>query len=56
MLDDKEKKNIKIAAVGAGLGDVFDLTSELKVMKFKEAMNEPDSNTWEEEIKNQHKW
>ena len=43
-LDVKEMKNIEIAAVGAGLGGRFDHTSELKVKKFKEAMNGPDSD------------
>ena len=54
-LDDKETKNIKIVAVEAGLGGGFDHTDKLKVMKFKEAMNRPDSNKWKEEIKNKHK-
>ena len=40
-LDDEETKNIEIATVGAGLGNRFDHTSKLKVMKFKEAMNSP---------------
>ena len=34
-LDEKEMKNIKIAAVGAGPGGGFNHTSNLKVMKFK---------------------
>ena len=50
---DKETKNIKIAAAGAGLGDGFNHTSELKVMKFKEAMK--GSNKWKEEIENEYK-
>ena len=33
-LDDKEKKNIEISAVGAGLSSRFDHTCKLKVMKF----------------------
>ena len=47
-LDDNETKNIKIAAVGAGLGGRFNHT-------FKEAMNRSDSNKLEEENKNEHK-
>ena len=54
-LDEKEMKNIKIAATGAELGDGFDHTNKLKVMKFKETMNRPDSNKSKEEIKNEHK-
>ena len=54
-LDNKETKNIKNATVGAGLYGGFDHTSELKVMKFKEAVNRPDRNKWKGEIKNKHK-
>ena len=54
-LDDKESKNIKISMVRSGLGGRFDHSSKLKVMKFKEAMNGPDSSKWKEEIKNEHK-
>ena len=54
-LDDEETTNIEIAAVGARLGSRFNHTGKLKVMKFKEGMNRPDSNKWKEEIKNEHK-
>ena len=54
-LNDEETKNIEIAAVRAGLGGGFDHASKLKVGKFKEAMNRPDSNKCKEEIKNEHK-
>ena len=47
-LDDKETKNIEIAAVGAVLGGKFDHTSKLKVMKFKEALIGSGSNKWKE--------
>ena len=50
-LDDKETKNIKIAAVGAWLDVGFNHTSELKVMKFKEAMKRPDNNKWKKKSK-----
>ena len=52
-VDDEETKNIKIATLGAGLGSKFDHTSKLKVMKFKESMNEPGSDKWE--IESEHK-
>ena len=45
-LDDKETKNIEIAAVGAGLGGGLDHTIKLKVMKFKDVMNWPNSDKW----------
>ena len=48
-------KNTEFAGVGAGLGIGFDHTSKLKVMRFKEAMSEPDSDKWKEEIKNEYK-
>ena len=54
-LDDKEMKNKEIAAVGAGLSSWFDHSSKLKVMKFKEVMNWPDSSKWKKEIKNEQK-
>ena len=50
-LDGEKTKNIKIAAVGAGLDGRFDHISKLKVMKFKKAMNGLDNNTWKDEIK-----
>ena len=40
----------KLDEWGVGLGGGFDHTSELKVMKFKEAMNGPGSDQWKEEI------
>ena len=46
---------MEIAAVGAGLGGGFDHTYNLKVMKFKEVMNWPDSNKWKEDIENEQK-
>ena len=52
---DDETKNIEIADVGAGLGGGFNHTIELKVMKFKEAINRPESDKWKKEIKNGHK-
>ena len=48
-------KNIESAALGAGLGGEFDHTSKLKVIKFKEVMNGPDSKKRKEEIENEHK-
>lgn len=50
-----EDATYKIAAVGAGLGGGFEHTSELKVMKYSEAMSGPDKKEWEEEVENEHK-
>ena len=36
------------------MGGRFGHTSELKVVKFNEAMKRLDSNKWKEEIKNKH--
>ena len=52
-LDEDETKNIEIAVVGTRLCGRFNQTSKLKVMKFKEAMNKPNSNKWKEENKNE---
>ena len=38
-----------------GLGGGFDNTSELKVMKFNDAINGPDSNKKKKDIENEHK-
>ena len=51
-IDDEETE---IGAVGARLVGGFDHNSKLKMMKFKEATNGPDSNKWKGEIKNEHK-
>ena len=45
----------EIQAVGAGIGGGFDHTSELKVMKYEEAINSPDKEGWKAEIKNEHR-
>jgi hypothetical protein len=40
--------------VGAGIGEGFENTMELKPMKYNEAINRPDDKTWEKEIENEH--
>ena len=50
-------KNIEIAPVEAGLGSRFDHTRKLKVMKFEEVMNGPDSINRKKKLKmNTNKW
>jgi hypothetical protein len=45
---------LEIESVGAGLGGGFTNTNELKVMKYREAVNGPDGDSWKEEIINEH--
>ncbi len=40
--------------VGAGIGDRFDNTKELKVMNYKEAINGPDGVRWKAEVENKY--
>jgi hypothetical protein len=40
------------ANVGAGVGGGFEYTKELKVMNYKEAVNEPDGVHWQAEVEN----
>ena len=45
----------EMQAVGAGIGGGFEHTSELKVMKYEEALASPDKEGWKAEIKNEHR-
>jgi len=50
------KNNDKeFACVGLGAGDGFLDTSELHVMKYKEAMETPEANEWEKAVDEEHK-
>jgi hypothetical protein len=44
----------KYVNVGAGIGGRFTNTQELKVMKYHEAINGPDSDAWKVEMKKEH--
>ena len=44
----------EISCVGAGLGGGFDNTSELRVMKYEEAINGPDGEAWKAEVEKEH--
>ena len=46
--------HVEVESVGAGLGGGFTNTNELKVMKYREAVNGPDGESWKEEILNEH--
>jgi hypothetical protein len=41
-------------SIGAGIGGGFTNTQELKVMKYHEAINSPDSDPWKAEVKKEH--
>ena len=55
-----EQDNVEVdvmkefAGVGAGVGGGFSNTTELKPMKFDEAMNGPDAEGWRKEVDNEH--
>ena len=44
----------ELALVGAGIGGGFVNTNELKVVNYREAMQSPDKDAWEEEIMNEY--
>jgi hypothetical protein len=44
----------KYVNVRAGIGGGFTNTQELKVMKYHEAINGPDSDAWKVEVKKEH--
>ena len=46
---------VELAAVGAGLGGGFEHTSELKVLKFKQAMKTKDRVEWLKAVEEEHK-
>ena len=49
ILEDEE-----IACVGAGIGGGFENTSELKVMKYKEAMETDERENWKKSVEEEH--
>ena len=46
--------NQEVLAVGAGIGGGFQDTSELKPMKYKEAMKTKDANEWQKAVEQEH--
>ena len=49
-LDNDEVAATENLLVGAGIGGGFSNTTELKVMKYKEAMSSEDAEAWKEEV------
>ena len=49
-LDNDEVAATEISLVGAGIGGGFSNTTELKVIKYKEAMRSEDATAWKEEV------
>ena len=52
--DDVDDSGIEYGLVGAGLGGGFDVTTELHVMKYKEAMAGPDKHEWTKAVEEEH--
>jgi hypothetical protein len=44
----------EVSLVGAGIGGGFEHTGELKVMKYKEAMDSLDKTKWEQGVEAEH--
>ena len=44
--------HIEYPNIGAGTGDDFEHTSELKPIKYNKAINGPDGEAWKAEIEN----
>jgi hypothetical protein len=44
----------EVGLVGAGIGGGFEHTGELKAMKYKEAMDSPDKQKWEQGVVAEH--
>jgi hypothetical protein len=42
---------MEFANVGAGIGEGFENTVELKPMKYNEAINGPDRKAWEKKLR-----
>ena len=54
-MDVKEEEEGELGMVGAGLGGGFDVTTELHVMKYKQAMKSDDKNAWIKAVDEEHK-
>jgi hypothetical protein len=52
--EDCEEEDEEIACVGAGSGGVFQITKELHVMKYKQAMKTKDKDMWTEAVFEEH--
>jgi hypothetical protein len=46
----------EVACVGAGVRGGFKNTNELKVLKYNEAMKNPDKKKWEQAVKEEYEW
>ena len=52
--DDPEQQKHELGLVGAGLGEGIADTCELKVLRYKEAMERPDKAKWDESVGEEH--
>jgi hypothetical protein len=48
------KKDNEYGLVGAGLGGGFDVTTDLHVMKYKQAMKSDDKDAWMKVVNKEH--
>ena len=55
-LDNEKIAAFKLILVGAGLGGGFEITTELKVMKFKETMKGNNKKYWIKEVATEKSW
>jgi hypothetical protein len=50
LIDEEDDDDDEVALVGAGLGGGFEHTSELRTMKYKDAMKSPDKKKWDDAV------
>ena len=55
-LDNDEVAATEILLVGPGIGGGFSKITELKVIKYKEAMRSEDATAWKEEVEKEKEW
>ena len=53
--EDPYDYDLEASMVGAALGSGYEHSSELKVMKYDEAINMPDKEHWDDAVEMEHK-
>ena len=54
LIDADDEEDEEFGMVGAGLGGGFDVTTELHVMKYKQAMKSDDKDDWMKAVEEEH--